>query len=675
MGVSLKKRYRYFIAICLLLALGGTTYAQSLKNQKAGLRYEVDAKRIGTDMFSDDGLPRSREFKRIDSTYYVGWLYEGAYKYERAADYMGYKRASEPLERAMRLMERDYARELGTRSSDLMTYYPAYRFQLDYTRIASLLRDCYASMEEAGKEYNLLQRVLKWNMQNDYYLDAYNFLGWMVHRNRIYTDDKYWFLKNSIDANEDLAHKYLDSQIRRIYINKRLNKDFFPAGYERNEILGVYHYKSILYSYELNIDSATYYYDKMRKSPIFPHNNYATFRSICGDFREAEKEYEDAVAQDAGDKRLKEWAYYRSIISLYKAQPEEGIDLLKDMIKANGSTPGFGWYNIALGRAKFYNGELSESKRYTEKAATFKELHIGTTLGQTHYDFSVQLIKLINKMAEYEQLRFEDRNWWYHPGTLASMASTTAEQYAQQFLIINQLAQNPERERVVYKLFSTESTVCWDEIWYLIKDFSTKFFINKFEKELKNDERKHIQKYFQLFIAKLKMEQDKYKEARVLLDEILLDPNIDMEYEQLFLARVYEAQAICAKEGKDDQAYNSWMYRMYNAYPQLIPYTGLRMNINLNVTGTDEELTERLKNFNINWGAASTITPRAFIAIAPAGEKKKVTYSVVAADGRTIVPQQSIIYDDAEKTGKELAYKLFKIGVDNAPDEDKDENI
>src|SRR6476620_3081343 len=58
------------------------------------LRYEVDAKRSGTNMNSDDALPRSREFLRIDSTYYVGWMYEGAYKYNHAADFVGFKNAT-----------------------------------------------------------------------------------------------------------------------------------------------------------------------------------------------------------------------------------------------------------------------------------------------------------------------------------------------------------------------------------------------------------------------------------------------------------------------------------------------------------------------------------------------------------------------------------------------------
>jgi hypothetical protein len=57
------------------------------KNQ--GQRYEIDAKRMASDIYSADALPRSREFKRIDSSYFVGWMYEGVYKHEHAADYLG----------------------------------------------------------------------------------------------------------------------------------------------------------------------------------------------------------------------------------------------------------------------------------------------------------------------------------------------------------------------------------------------------------------------------------------------------------------------------------------------------------------------------------------------------------------------------------------------------------
>lgn len=667
--LKFRTNIRFIITLyACFIALGNNAAAQSQANAKAVQRYEIDAKRIGTNIFSEDALPRSREFKRIDSTYYVGWMYEGVYKYEHAADYLGYKHASAPLERAMRLMERDYRKELGTRSSDLMTYFPAYRFQMDYSQIALYLMNCYANMEQADSAYLVLRRVLKWNFQRDFYLDAYNYLGWLVHRNRFYTSSKYSFLKNSIDENEKLANKYLDSGLRRIAINKRLNQNIFQPGYETQERLAVYHYKSIIHSYSLHIDSAQYYYDKLRNSPIFPHNNYATFRSVCGDFRKAEKEYEEAVAQDAGDKRLKEWAYYTSLIDIYKAQPSAGIELMKDMIKANGSTPGFGWYNIALARCKYYSGELSEAERYISKSAEFKELHIGTTLGQSHYDFSIQLQKLMHKQAELDRQRFENSNWWYNPNVLATMAKLLGEKYTQQFLIINQFAQNPERDRVIYKLFSTESTVSWDEVWFLIKDFSTGYFIDRFSQELKKDKRQYVRKYFRYFIAKLKMESGDYTEARILLNEVLQDANTDQEYEKLFLARVYQAQAECAAKAKDDNAFNSWIYRMYETYPQLIPNTGLKMNMRLHATGqVDETVVSRLKGCNINW-VNNPVTPAVdvYIHFEKVADKMRITYSIKDKKGKTVVDSQAFGYKNAEKAGTDLAYRIFGIGEKQA---------
>lgn len=664
------KAWLYILATCLFSAGAGSAIAQAqapLRGPHAAQRYEINAKRMGTSMYSEDALPRSREFKRIDSTYYVGWMYEGVYKYMHAADYLGFRNASIPLERALSLMERDFKPELRTRTSDLVKYYPVYFYHYEYTTIAFYLMMCYNNMEEPVEAYNLLRRVQKWNFQSDYFnMDVYNHLAWIVHRYRYYTKADYPFLENSIDGNEALANRYLDSQLRRIAINKRLNAQIFREGYDRNEKLAVYHYKSILYSYALKVDSAAYYYNLMKGSPLFPHNNYATFRSICGDFREAEKEYDEAIDQDAGDKRLKEWAYYMSTLNLYKGQPQKSVELMKDMIKANGSTPGFGWYNIALARAMHYVGKISESEKYNKKAEDFKELHIGTTLTQAHYDFSTQMVKLMDLCAEVEKPKFENKNWWYNPKALAKMAKAATDKYTQQFLIINQFAENPERDRVVYKLFSTESTVTWDEIWFLIRDFSTRYFITRFEKELKTDERKYIRKYFKYFVARLQMKLDNYKEARILLDEILRDADIDVEYEKLFLARVYQAEAECAQGQSDDVGYNRWMARMYSEYPQLIPYTGLRMPMQLVVNGTGATTTiERLKACNINW-VNDPAVPKAYVTVTPGEESNSIRYYVVDAKGNHIVRDNAFYAtkegDGAESAGITLAYKLFGVG-------------
>jgi hypothetical protein len=657
--------YKLVLAVCCTLTGVQDGYAQIPAfnhRRNPGLRYEVDAKRTGTDPNSNDALPRSREFKRIDSSYYVGWMYEGFYKYNHAADYPGFRNAAAPLEQTLRLMERDYRKELATRTSDLISYFPVYKFQMDYTLTAYYLMNCYSNMDEPDRIFALLRRTLSLNFQRDYYMDAYNYLGWTVHRNRFYTSAKYPFLKNSIDENEQLAHRYLDSGMRRINRNMALNSLIFQPGYERAEKLAVYHYKSILHSYAFHTDSAAYYYGLMRDAGVLPHNNYATFRVTCGDFRTADAEYTIESQNTNTDKRLQEWAYYLPILYTYKGQTKKGITMSKDMIQANGSTPGFGWYNIAVARCLLYDGQYEEANRYINRAAEFKELHIGTTLGQTHYDFSIQLLKLMQKIDQYEAQRFEDRNWWYHPERMGKMAQYLGEKYLQQFLIINQFSQNPERDRVVYRLFSTESTVSWDEVWFLIRDFSTPFFLDRFRQQLSTDDRKLVLHYYKYFIARLQMRSNNYKEAALLLNEVLLDPTIDTDYEKLLIARTLQAQAECAKELDDEASYKERLYLMYSYYPQLVPYSGMRISMRVLANGNvDKALQDRLRECNIDWTTDEN-APLVQLHFSAAGDKKKVDLSVTTASGRQIVVPQSFTYKDPLKGAVQLAYRLFDIG-------------
>ena len=633
-------------------------------NKVAERYFDIDQKRKTSDMFSEDALPRSREFKRIDSTYYVGWLFEGCYKYNHAADYLGYKNAIYPLERALQLCEHDYGKALSTRTDDIQVYYPIYKIQIDYTVIGNFLMNCYSNTDQPEKTFQLLRRVLKWNFQNQFSLDAYNYMAWTVHRNRFYTHAKYSFLKNSIEENEQLASRYLDSAMRMIYKNIPLNAKFQPSVAE-SEKQAVYHYRNILYSYSFNIDSAMHYFDLMKKAGRLPHNNFATFRAVCGDFKTAEAEYKIASGSDAADKRLQEWAYYTSILDIYKAKPKSGIELSRGMIHAAGTTPGYGWYNIALARALTYDGQVSEALRYADRAADFKEVHIGTTLGQSHYEFSVQLLKLINKEQELQMTRFENKNWWYNPKILAGISGKLSEKYLQQFLIINQFAQNPERERVIYKLFSNESTVSWDEVWYLIHDFSTKFFISRFAKEAATDKRPRITKYFKLFTARLKMQQGDYRQAKKELDALTGLAETDPEYEKLFIARLCQAEAECAKELKNTTEQSEWMYKMYTTYPQLVPFCGMPMNMILHADASaDKDVMERLKNCNINWVTNSSIpAPTVYISCGTGKNKQKnITYYVVDRNGKYLVKQQTFSWKKADDAGKELAYRLFDVG-------------
>src|SRR3954470_2962746 len=100
---------KYFIVILsALLLYNQATFSQG--NPTA--RYEVDAKRVGVNPGDKDALPRSREFIRLDSTYYVGYMYEGMYKSDKSSDFAGFKYAIPSLKKAFVLLQNDYGKNL-----------------------------------------------------------------------------------------------------------------------------------------------------------------------------------------------------------------------------------------------------------------------------------------------------------------------------------------------------------------------------------------------------------------------------------------------------------------------------------------------------------------------------------------------------------------------------------
>lgn len=634
---------------------------------RQSLRYEIDAKRAGLTYTSKDALPRGREFKRIDSTYYVGWMFEGTYKFDHAADFLGFKTAAVQLERALMLMEKDFKTELKTRTNDVMTYLKIMKYHRDWDYTAYALMQCYSNIDEPDSVWKLLQKCKSINMQDELYCDTYNYLGWTVHRNRFYTRSKFPFLKNSIDENEKYANSLLDSAAAKIKRDAALNT-FFGVNYEKERMPSVWHYKSILYTYQFNIESGGYYYDKLKPTTFFPANNYATFCAIQAKFHEAENFYDIAKNENPGDKRLNESSYYLSIINQYKNDCEKGIDELKDVIKANGSTPGFGWYNIALARDLIYNGQNEIAKRYALRAEQFKEIHIGTTLGQSHYDFTVSLMNLIIKMREIEAVKFENKAWWYTPSAISKVARLTVEKYGLQFLIINQFAENPERDRVIYKLFSTESTVSFDEISQLLEGFSTNYFLDRFKKEISADKRYNVKRYYKLFVARLLIKKGNYEEAQTYLESILNDMMIDKEYEKLLLARVYESLSICKQELEGNHSNQFELAKLLSTYPQLIPYSGIRVPMRLHSNEHDEiqrKIISNLKQSNIEWtNETDKLIPDVYINFTIRKQLPLIEYHM-SLNGIPIVKPHTFSYKKPEEAGRELSYAIFNIGNDD----------
>lgn len=654
------------LIVCLLAPL------LSIAKTKSEKRYEIDAKRIGIEYSSENALVRSREFKRIDSSYYVGWMFEGTYRYERAADYLGFKLAAEQLQKSIDLLYRDFKKEITTRTSDIMTFYPMYELHRDFDYIAYTLMNAYSNMERPDLVWQHLRFCQKVNLQDEQYSDTYNYLAWTVHRNRFYTSSKFSFLKNSIEENEIYAEELLDSAVWKIRQDAKLNDQLFSGNHYDNSIHSVWHYKSIIYSYGLEIEKARKYYNNLKPTYYFPENNYATFNAIQGKFKQAKKYYDIAKSQDQGDKRMKESFYYSSILNAYSATPKEGIQEMKDIISANGTTPGFGWYNIGLARDLCYDGQLDAAKKYIIRAEQFKEIHRGTTLGQSHYDFSVALIQLMIKEKKINQIKFMNKGWWYSLSDLASLTQLTTEKYALQFLIINQLASNPERELVVYKLFSTENTVSFDEIWYLVKDFSTNFFLKKYQEFAQTDERPLIRNYYNYFAGKLYLEKAEYTTALKYFNQALSKDNIDPAAEKLFLSRIHLAQAQCYKKLDKDALSAEHLIKAYAIYPQLIPYCGMKLKMKMNAQAsskTEKEILSLLKERKINWTTQGNNCVETSISFGHIDAYNTITYQTVVGKN-IIVKEQTFSYKDAEDAANKLSLYLFNIG-----DEEKNFNM
>jgi hypothetical protein len=162
--------------------------------------------------------------------------------------------------------------------------------------------------------------------------------------------------------------------------------------------------------------------------------------------------------------------------------------------------------------------------------------------------------------------------------------------------------------------------------------------------------------------VRLKMQQGKYSEAKITLDQMLRDKNIDTDYEKLYIARLFQAEAECAKEMGDEEQMHRWLYQLYATYPQLIPFSGLKMKMNLHILGTpDAEVEKRLRDCNITWttGAAA---PDVYVSFTKNGNRKNIQYYVMGKNGSYSVQKQSFAYTKAEDAGKELAYRIFNIG-------------
>jgi len=352
------------------------------------------------------------------------------------------------------------------------------------------------------------------------------------------------------------------------------------------------------------------------------------------------------------------------MLDVYAGRTKAAMDMCKEAIIGAGSTPGFGWYNIALCRSYMYDGQLDSAEYAIQKAADFKEIHIGTTLTQSQYEFTINMLRLQLSERKIALVKFQDKGWWYSPSALYNVAALKIQKMLIQYVLINQLSANPERDRTVYDLFCGESTTTFDETYYLIKDFSPSYFVKKYENYPKTDDRKNLQRYFKLFTYGMQWENGDEKESFEGYQELVKNVTLDTTNEKLFLGRLYEGLAKANEEYGDDNNYKFYASAIYEEYPQLMPFNGVTMKMKLTTTGVNDDNTSKvideIKNCKIDWSENTDAgTAQANISFVKKGDRYEATVNVKSGLNKTIVSNQKMIFKDTEGAGKELALRLF----------------
>lgn len=638
-------------------------FSFQLSAQNPAGRFEIDAKRKGVQPTDKDALPRGREFIRLDSTYYVGWLYTGMFKNDRAADYAGYRQSVPDMLKAFNLLEKDYSGVLVNLFSNPQFYIQNNQKFSDYMILASKLRDTYESLDVPDSCMWVLNRVAKKRFRRDF-LGIPQMKAWTIHRNRFFTHNQYAWLGNSVEENEKMALQYCYQSIDHINQNKAANDLWYGPTHDLQDKQFVYHYLALLECYDKNYDSCQYYYDKLKAGGGIQWTNYGEYLGEVGEFRQSVENITKDKYRGGDQHFLREPFYYLPLLSIYSGNTKEAMATAQEAITASNSTPGFGWYNLALARGYLYDGQLDSADVTITKAQEFKELHIGTTLTQTQYDFTVGSLRLAWYNMKIAQVKFLDKGWWYTPKSIYQLAYLTVNKYMHEYLMATKLATNPERERLIYELFCSEGTTTWDESWFLLKDFSKGFFIQKMEDYTKTDTRKKIIPYFQLFHAMLKYNGGSQKEALGEYEEILSQTILDTTHEKLFLARMYEGLANGYNYTNDHTKCDFYTNLLYEHFPQLVPYSGLPVKVKLTTTGDEDDVTKKvikeLKGCNINFvDAADENTITAIVSFKKKGIKYMVTVSALSGTNLRKVDNNIFYITKPELAGQEIAKRMF----------------
>ncbi len=633
----------------------------------------LQAQRIEIDRLDRDfrGSLRSREayelsqkLIQIDSTYYTGYFFEGVYRFFRASDLLGYRLAIKPLKKSLELLEKDFPAQLR-RIAEIQPYISVYELQRRYVILTDFLSRSYSHVGELDKSVVVVRKLIDRKFVYNWGSEPYARLSWIHHKNRVYTNEKFAFLKPTIEENVRLASKYADSILITNRRNYRFISQYIPAGFDPTEG-SHFHFKDIVYSYLLNIDSAEYCAQNLRRLDRLSYNNYGNFQFIQAKFDEAERHYDRERGIDAyQQKETKEFDYMQSVINIFKNELDRAEAIVQNSLDILGPTPGYGWTNIAMARVLHYAGDIEESKAYTDKASNFKELHINSTWGKVQYDRNTMLFQYLYHKRKMNAIKFQDRYYWLDFDALVDLTGHYFKKENAHLLLTSELSSNPERFLVLYNIFSSENTIFFDEVWELIKNFNPEYFIQLFEEKLSADQRDGVLKYFHYYIAKFYLEDDDPERAIERFEVVLNDPTLDEEYEKLLMARVYEGMSEAYLALDNEREADRYMVDFFETYPQLVPFSDLKMKMKLETAayGSNEiasSIIEDLENFDVEWVEENT-WPVAKISFEEVDEGLSLKYDVSSADGQETYNSGAFKINKYEDPATELVYRLFGI--------------
>ncbi|MBI1769950.1 MAG: hypothetical protein HYR67_16410 [Bacteroidetes bacterium] len=649
---------RFTLLTLLVLVFKINSFAQNK------IREQLDQERVTAGSFLDGKMyEKARSFIRRDSTYYVGYLLEGGYLFFRANDELGFTKAIAPLKKALDKIEYDFDPLLRIRTSNYSTYSANYKYQYDYGLIAYFLNRCYQNVEDQDKAMEVLKHIRDRDFQLEINMDSYNTMAWLYHRNRVYTSKKYSFLKNSVKENVAAANRCLDSALRKIQNDLPVNNGIYDPHFLNRQYLSTFHYKAMIHDYLLDIDSANYYYDQLIQNGAYSANNYAEFKLAMGEMEQAELFFRQAEEREQNvEKTTKEYFYMRGTLATYRGHPEEADTLLNKVLQQQGSTPGYGWHCIGLARAQHYEGLTAESQERINKAARFQELHIGTTWGQEQYNLAVASLQYLNQLNFKREYMFEHDEWyfWLNPVNWYRWVKYTIEIRHHKMLLASLVAENPERDQVIYSLFSPENLITFDEVWSVMEGFGNEYFIKMYKHRLNNDKRPRLKKYYRYVLGKLYLAEGKDKEAAEYFGEVMGDPDSADPFQTLLMARTYEGLALASSGRKQKTA----IERLYRIYPQLIPFTDLTMQFRLETQGQlsdeQEEIIEQLKKTRIDFTNDEN-APAVTLSFTKRADAMDISYNVQMLGEEVQHGTFRVERSDFSDAGKLIAYHLFGI--------------